>query len=310
MKRKSNIITTLALILAILTIALLPLPVAQAANFTVSKSNVSIENGKSSTITINAPTHTGRVDIVSSNTGVATASESNLWVENNSKTITISAKSPGTATITIKGELYDASTEEESTFSKTVNVTVTKAASSGSTNTSGNSGGTQTGTSSGSTSNNNQNLNSGTSSSGGQSSSTTSKPNSSGSSNSSSSKPSTSNSSTSKPSNNSSTSSSQNVQNNTSVGTPAISEQEATVESNNEEISIEETEEIVQEEVNEETLQQNTNEEEQKNAEINNVEEVKSHNTNGKIIIIVIIGAIALILMFIGIGMSKNILKK
>ena len=85
---------------------------AQAASFTISKSNLKIENGKSSTITINAPTHTGRLDIVSSNLGVATVSESNLWVENNSKTITISAKSAGSATITIKGELYDASTDE------------------------------------------------------------------------------------------------------------------------------------------------------------------------------------------------------
>ena len=164
-RRKGNIITSIALILALVTISLLPLPVAHAANFSVSKSNVSIENGKSSTITINAPTHTGRLDIVSSNSGIATVSESSLWVENNSKTITISAKSIGTTTITIKGELYDASAEEEGSFSKTINVTVTKAANSGGGNTGGTSSGNQGSGVTGTTTNTNQGSNSNSSSS-------------------------------------------------------------------------------------------------------------------------------------------------
>ena len=153
MKRKSNIITTLALICAIIMITLLPLPVAQAASFTVSKTKVSLETGKTSAVVINASTHTGRLDIISSNSNVATVDVSNIWVENNSKTITISGKSTGTATITIKGELYDASTEEEAEFIKTINVTVTKTANSGSSNTGGNLG-TNSETNTGGTGNN------------------------------------------------------------------------------------------------------------------------------------------------------------
>ena len=171
-KRKNNIIWTLTLISALIIITLLPLPVAEAASFTVSKTNISLENGKSSTITINAPTHTGRLDITSSNSGVASSSESSLWVENNSKTITISAKSAGTAVITIKGELYDSSTESEETFTKTINVSVSKGTTSGSNNTTGGntSGSTNGNQNGGNTSNNNQGSNSGTSNSGGSSS--------------------------------------------------------------------------------------------------------------------------------------------
>lgn len=125
-KRKNNIIWTLILILAMIIVTLLPLPVAEAANFTISKSSISLENGKSSTITINAPTHTGRLDIISSNPDIAISNENSIWIENNSKTITISGKTSGTATITIKGELYDSSTESEEIFTKTINVNVSK----------------------------------------------------------------------------------------------------------------------------------------------------------------------------------------
>ena len=40
------------------------------------------------------------------------------------------------------------------------------------------------------------------------------------------------------------------------------------------------------------------------------MEESKSINSNGKIIMIVIIGAIAIAMIFIGIGVSKNIFRK
>lgn len=313
--KKSNIIMTLALICAITIIALLPLPVAQAASFTVSKSNLKIEKGKSSTITINAPTHTGRLDIVSSNSGVATVSESNLWVENNSKTITISAKSAGTAMITIKGELYDSSTEEEATFIRTVNVTVTKAASSDSTNTGGtSSGGVSNGNSSSGSVGGNQTSNTtgsssnSTNNSGGQSSSTTSKPStgttspSSSSSNSGASKPSSS--SSSKPS--SATSSNITTPNNTIESTPSVSEENATI------IQEENTilEEQASEEMPQEESQENIIEQELNSVQTSNVESANSVTSNGRIIMIAIVGVIAIAMIFIGIGVSKNIFKK
>lgn len=126
-RRRNNIITSMVLICAIIMMAVLPLPIAEAASFTVSKSNVSLKVGENSTITISAPTHTGKIDIISSNSTVATVSDSSLWIENDSKTITIIAEEVGTATITIKGELYDSSTDEEKEFSDKISVTVSKA---------------------------------------------------------------------------------------------------------------------------------------------------------------------------------------
>ncbi len=305
MKRKSNIVTTLTLVLSILVIMLLPLPVVQAANFTVSKSNVSIENGKDSTITINAPTHTGRLDIVSSNSAVATVNSSNLWVENNSKTIVISAKAVGSATITIKGELYDSSTDTEENFSKTINVTVTKAANSGQTNTGGTSGGTQ----SGGTTNNNQSSNTGSSNTGssntgnsntGTTTSGTQKP-------SSTSKPSSSQANT-KPSNSSTqVNQNQNVQTAAATG----SEQNSALEQKSEEQNeVKEVEKEEVENVNTQEAENNVIEEDLNNAKINTTEQVNREVSKGKIIIISVIGIIAFIIMLIGIGVSKNIFKK
>lgn len=297
-KRKNSIITTLALICAIIMITLLPLPVAEAANFTVSKANVSIENGKSSTITIKAPTHTGRIDIVSSNSNVATVSDSSLWVENNSKTITISAKSVGTVTITIKGELYDESIGEEAEYSRTINVNVTKAANStnvntggsnaggstggnnlgastGSSNTGGSTGGAQSSGTVGTTSSNKPNSNTGTSSSSGQ---TSTKP----------------------------------TQNNTDVNKLPSLEQSTTIEENNEEKITNEAENLIQEVTSEETeeLKENIIEEKTEQLQSANMEGRTSSNSKGKMIIIAVIGVIALIMIFLGIGISKNIFKK
>jgi len=298
-RRRNNFIMSIALFCAILMMTILPLPVAEAANFTVSKSNVSLEAGKSSTITINAPTHTGRLDISSSNSAVATVNDSSLWVENDSKTITITAKSSGIATITIRGELYDSSADEENEFVRTVNVTVTKASTSGSTITGGNSNGNAGSSTSGSTSNNNQSssgssTNSGISSSGGQSSTTTSKPSISKPTTSVSSNSSTSNSTSEKTSSNSS---SNIVQNNTTeIQQEEIINQEENLmqaETMSEEVEILEPKEKV--------------ELEQANGKI---EETTLANFNGKTIIIVGIGVIAVIITGIGIFISKKILKK
>ena len=313
-KRNNNIITSIVLIFAILIIAVLPLPVAHAANFSVSKSNISIEVGKISTITINAPTHTGRLDINSSNSEIAIVNEKNLWVENNSKTITISAKSAGTATITISGELYDSSIETEEKFSKTIKVTVTKPVVSESTNTSGNnnSSGNTTGSNNGNSTttenitNTNAKPNVSTNTSGSQNNNTgkpsyttTNKPNSS-----TISKPTiqSSNIEMSKPSNIATTI--QIDKSNTEISETVTEIEENIEEIGNEmeNVSEEKTEEISQEDA--------TIEQEQVTAEINNMEEARKVKVNSKLIIIAIIGIIAIAMIFIGIGVSKNIFKK
>lgn len=123
MKKNINIIITV-IIAAILI--MLPIQKAEAASFTVSNSSVTLDIEKSTTITINALTHTGRINITSSNSNVASVNTNSIWVENNSQSITIAAKSEGNATITISGELYDTTIEGEQQYTKTINVTVNK----------------------------------------------------------------------------------------------------------------------------------------------------------------------------------------
>ena len=282
-RKKANVFKNVALICALTLIALLPLPIAEAASFTVSKTNVTLDAGESTTITISASTHTGRIDIISSNPSVAEVKEKGLWVENNSKTITISAKSAGTAKITIKGELFDAATDEEREYSQTVNVTV-KAANSNSNTT----GGTQSGSNSNQGSNSgtvkpNQNLNAGGQSSNSSSTSSSSKPSSSS-------------------SNSAITNSSQN--NTTVIDKEIDTVVEENAETSDEIENTNLTEELSQEEAE---IEENLNVETLKNAELSNAE---GANSTGKIILIGIIGAISIVMIFIGIGVSKNILKK
>lgn len=123
MKKYINIIIMI-IISAILV--MLPMSEIEAASFNVSNSNVTLDVEKSTTITINASTHTGRINITSSNSNVASVNTNSIWVENNSQSITISGKSEGTATITISGELYDSTIEGEQQYLKTINVTVNK----------------------------------------------------------------------------------------------------------------------------------------------------------------------------------------
>ena len=103
--------------------------VVNAGSITVSSNKTSLEVGQTSTITITGVNATGQVNITSSNTSVATVSQSTGWVENNSITVTVTAKAAGSAQITVKpdpnGEVVDSTTAEAITGSKSVSITVT-----------------------------------------------------------------------------------------------------------------------------------------------------------------------------------------
>lgn len=124
MKKNINIIITVVIAIVLI---MLPLSRVKAESFKVSNSSLTLDIEKSATITINASTHTGRINISSSDANIATVNTGSLWVENNSQTITISAKSAGNATINISGLLYDTAIEAEQEYSQTINVTVNKA---------------------------------------------------------------------------------------------------------------------------------------------------------------------------------------
>ena len=81
MKKSLKIGMALMLIISTSLIMLLPQLNVEAASFTVSKSSVTLDIGKSSTITINASTHTGRINITSSNSSVASVSAGAQLVE-------------------------------------------------------------------------------------------------------------------------------------------------------------------------------------------------------------------------------------
>ncbi len=92
-------------------------------SFTVNKTSVTLTEGNTTTFTINGSTATGKVSITSSDSNVATVSSSSEWLENNSKSITITAKKKGETTITVSGKVSDNDGAED-TVTRTIKVTV------------------------------------------------------------------------------------------------------------------------------------------------------------------------------------------
>lgn len=96
-----------------------------AGSIKPNKSSMSIAVGSSSTLTITASNAAGRIDVSSSNPGVATITSGagKHWLDKDSVTLTIKAVSEGTCTIDIK--LTDAATyDDEDLSGKTIRVTV------------------------------------------------------------------------------------------------------------------------------------------------------------------------------------------
>lgn len=119
MKRKNVL-----LIIVIMLVFILPSVIYAAGSIRPSTNSLSITKGSSKTFTITASNACGRVDISSSDSGVAKVNVSNKWLENDSVTVTVTAVSAGNANIIVR--LTDAATfdEEELTGSYTVKVTV------------------------------------------------------------------------------------------------------------------------------------------------------------------------------------------
>ena len=151
-----NVIILLILLIGVL----ITNTVFAAGSFSVNKDTATITEGNTTTFTIDGSSATGRVNITSSDTSVATVSSASAWLENSSSTITITAKKAGTATITISGKVSDSKGVED-TITKTIAVTVNaKSTDNGSSNTN-----TNTNANNGTTNNNsntNTNTNSGT----------------------------------------------------------------------------------------------------------------------------------------------------
>ena len=96
----------------------------KAASYDVSVTSNTVTVGNSITLTIKGNDLAGKFTLSSSNSGVASLSGSSLWIDNDSKSVTISTSNAGTAVITITPTdvtSYDGNTI---TGNKTVTITV------------------------------------------------------------------------------------------------------------------------------------------------------------------------------------------
>lgn len=111
------------LIFSLMVLMLLPISVFASGSIAPSTRSLSITKGGTATFTISANNAVGKVDISSSNSGIATVNRSSEWLENNSVTVTVSGISAGTTTINIR--LSDAATFDEEELSGNYSITVT-----------------------------------------------------------------------------------------------------------------------------------------------------------------------------------------
>ena len=98
-----------------------------AVDYSISLTSSSVTVGNSVTLKINGSGLTGRFNIASSNSSVASLSSSFVWVENNTQSITINTKSEGSAVITVTpdpGGVSDSNGYEPKLYSKTITITV------------------------------------------------------------------------------------------------------------------------------------------------------------------------------------------
>ncbi len=119
MKRLNKLILVI-----LLSLIILPFSVKASGSISVSTKNISLAPNGSTSFSITANNAVGRINISSSNTGVATVSAGSIWVENNTQTITVKAGAVGTATINVVYSDVASFDEEKITGGTTITVTV------------------------------------------------------------------------------------------------------------------------------------------------------------------------------------------
>lgn len=121
MKKLKYLIVTI-----LLTSCFLPMSTLAVGSIDVSTTNLNITKGKTATFTVTANNAAGRIDISSSNPSVASVSNSSVFLDMQSSTITVTGNSAGTTII--KVQVTDATTYDDedlslTTYTITVNVT-------------------------------------------------------------------------------------------------------------------------------------------------------------------------------------------
>ena len=108
--------------LFIMLVFLCPVIAYASGEINISTYNITIEEGSSATFNISAINAAGRVDITSTNAGIASANISNVWLDNSSNTVEVRANSIGSASIIVT--LSDASTYDEEELSGTYQINI------------------------------------------------------------------------------------------------------------------------------------------------------------------------------------------
>lgn len=131
----------LILIACILILSSFPIvSYAAKGSFSISKSSITLDKGKSTSFTITATNCEGQFTISSSDSSIVSVSESSVWVTG-SQTITVTAKKTGTATITIDATNVGDTDEQDVIGSKSISVKVTGSSSGGGGSSGGNTSG-------------------------------------------------------------------------------------------------------------------------------------------------------------------------
>ena len=116
---------TVSLIIVMLIASIVNLNIF-AADVSLSNSNITLNVGETTTVTINGSGVAGTISASSSNGSVASVTGiSSSWIEDNSVTVSIKANGVGSTTITIGGKVANLNnSQDESSISKSVTITV------------------------------------------------------------------------------------------------------------------------------------------------------------------------------------------
>ena len=121
----SNKTIKIVIFLAITLISILALSSqSQAASFTVTPSSRNVNVGDNYIVTIKGDNVTGKFSITG-NSNVTVTSNKNVWIENNSATVSVTAKTAGTGTITVTAvDVADSTTGAAFSGTKSSSVTI------------------------------------------------------------------------------------------------------------------------------------------------------------------------------------------
>ena len=119
-----KILLGLATILMVTVLA--PFKTYAVGGFSVSTQDITLHPGESTTFSITASNSAGKINLLSSDTNIASINSDNIFLDMDSEDITVKANSVGTATITASASsnfaTYDEEILEGQSYTITINV--------------------------------------------------------------------------------------------------------------------------------------------------------------------------------------------